>query len=223
MKRHFCLLVVFFIVATSSCDHKPVRYPANALQLSANKNFLYENVTDTRAIKLEFGPSGEIYSDEAHKMPFFQFSPDQLTVLAYPVISKRLGVDSQYVHNLMNGYLLARQPKIGGLQPVIIYLGGNDYGSMFLLILGKNDKPVSCFDLYGNMLPGNYSENNDYSNFERSYSILDGFEITTYRITQFEDSKMVADSSVFKSVISKTGEISTKLLVKAKATYTGKK
>jgi len=139
-----------------------------------------------------------------------------------PFIAKELSVkDITLIENNLLAFFIAKQNKIGEFQPIVLYITGDDYSSLTLIVLNKNNSPVGGFNLCGGLDSGPYSTGDSLTTYHaNSYSIINPNQIITYRIDQsdFADSvkkPSIIDSSVFSSHIDKDGKIRTKQTVKA--------
>jgi hypothetical protein len=188
----------------------------------ADKNFIYKNTRNTKDIKFTAKLSnGKIYTDTTYKTAFVELTESQRIQLIAPFVAKEMRMDETYVKGYMLAYFISKQNKIAEFQPVIIEIIGNDYSSLILIVLDKNNKPVDGLNLEnGNQ--GNYVNIDDSltRHDKACYSYLDNDVVTKYEIieTNYKDAAkkdIIIDSNVFVSTISQIGKITTKQVVKA--------
>lgn len=188
---------------------------------------LFKNIKSTNEIKLtgkksKDNPNGNdidnsLYTDSTYKKKFIELTPDQKVKLIAPFISNELGVNYKYVRDLMQAFFISKQQKIGDLQPIILFITGDDYGSTTMIVLNKYNKPISGFNLDGGMQPGPTEIGDSLMEYEaKSFSLINANNITTVRInhTDCTDDSLrkptIVDSTVFLSKIDKTGHIRTR-------------
>jgi hypothetical protein len=189
----------------------------NDTGLLADKNFAFKNITNTlfeRNFKL--GDDGKLYSDSTHKLAFVELSKAQKVKLLAASIKKEIGVNSDYVRDMMTAFFIAKQNKIGDLQPIVVQVGGDDYGALKMILLDKNNIVVSAFNITGGMQGGPSTIGDSLTDYEeKNYSTINGSTITNTRInvSDFADSlkkPSYVDSEVYKIVFDRSGKISTK-------------
>lgn len=194
----------------------------NDTSFLADKNFLYKDLKSTKDIDVLFNPTvfHKAYADSAYKHEYTPLTPDQKVRLIAKFISKELdGALESYPRDLMEAYFISKQKKIGDLQPIIVHITGDDYGSFTMILLDKTGLPVDGYNLSGGKLPGPIDNGDSSFYFEaNSYSFINQDRITTIRLqsTQFADSlkkPSITDSMVFKTTISKKGNFNTKLVL----------
>ena len=186
--------------------------------LLSDKNFAYKNILDTRTLwKNHKFKDGKLYADSSYKVAFTELSKQQKLKLIASALAKELGQkDKNLIANLMQAFFIAKQDKIGEYQPIILFLNGDDYMAMKLVVLNKSDEPVDEYILAGGFDSGPYSQGDSLTVFpSESYSILSGGKFITYssKASEFADSlkkPSMLDSSIFKSTIDNNGEIITK-------------
>lgn len=215
------ILVLVLFLANCSREEKErdsSQPSQNDTSYMADKNYVFRNLTNTEKVKIVYKTTKDnrldlsnIYADWTFRRTYTQLSENQRSLLIAPFLPKGYGV--KYARENMLAWFISKQNQINGYQPVILFeLGKADYESLMLILLDKNHKPVSEFDL-----DENNPTNNEFGSphKDKSYSYLDKNEITSYRITENTYSakkQMVFDSNVFKSVIAKNGVILTKQL-----------
>jgi len=236
MRRAIILgfLIWLLSVAIISCsnvgdrgarEEEPIkRTSAPDTSFLADKNFPIKNMRQT----LSFWAGHKFYKenlylDSTHKVRFIELTKQQKSKLMVPFIAKELGVkDVSTVENYMQAFFIAKQNKTEDLQPIVLYVVGDDCASLTLIVLDKDRQAVSGFNLCGGLDAGPYSTGDSLTTYEaKSYSSLDKNQIITCRIinSDFADSlkkPSVVDSNVFKSVINKSGKIITAQVVKAR-------
>jgi hypothetical protein len=228
----FVLLVaVFFVVGChgdkSNKDKLNDSTTKKDISFLDDENFVFKNLANTEDAKGIYkelkggGVDGNLYTDSTYKKLYVKLTPEQRSILVAPFISKQLDVNDKYARDLMQAYFISKQDKIGEFQPIIIEVDGDDYGSMILVVLDKNNKPIDAFNLSGGIERGPMMTGDSLLSFDKpSYSFLTKNLITTYRVTEtdYTDStkkEETIDSNVFVSTIDKTGKIITKQTVKA--------
>jgi len=222
------------IAGCSNSDHKTtVNKPISKDAPSSvgtsfldDKNYPYKNVSNTLAVKIidkknsADNMDGKVYTDSTYKTTFIQLSKEQKIQLIGPFIKKELGVNEQYAADLMTAYFVSKQKKIGDLQPILIQIEGDDYGSLTMIILDKNHKPIDGYNVDGGPQGGPTELGDSLIKYEvRRYSHIKGTDITTYDITETDHTdttkkQETIDSEVFKTIIGTSGTFSTRRIVK---------
>jgi len=223
------LLVGLLVMVSCSNDKKEVlsdkgKQPAADTTFLADKNFVYKNLQSTLPVwgNHKFY-NNKMYTDSTYKTSFVELTKDQKTRLIGPFIENGLHVkDHSFVRDLMTAYFISKQDKTNGFQPIIVTIFGDDYESMTLIVLDKNNSPVSGYNIAGGAEPGPVEIGDSLITMgTNSYSYLSGNSVKTYTIgeTDYKDSTkkaIIIDSNVFVSTIDKTGKINTKQTVKVR-------
>jgi hypothetical protein len=222
------LLFVFVSVTVVSCSG-PVKEKAKTkdsvpvvdTSFLADKNYPFKNVKNTLPIFKNIKYYKEVmYADSTHNTAFVELTKSQKLKLVVPFISKELKVDEKYVVDMMQAYFVARQAKVGDLQPIILYITGDDYTSLTMILINKAGLPAGGFNVNGGFQGGPEQVGDSITKYElRSYSYLKGNQITTIKIEQSDYADTlkrlsVIDSTVFKSIIANDGKITTKQTLK---------
>lgn len=130
-----------------------------------------------------------------------------------------LGIDTSYVIQYMSAAFVSKQKMIGDLQPIIVWVNGDDYESLIYILLDKTLKPVSHLVLFGGEHAGPVDEFEDgtlqYPTL--THSFLKGDEIKWYALIEYVKPDTIDHPSTFDSInylskILPTGEITTKRL-----------
>jgi hypothetical protein len=223
-------LILFIAISTTSltsCSGDKKKKPNDSVTTIidttfwADKNYPYRNLKNTLPVAnlIKFDRDRG-YTDSTKKRVLVELSKQQKLHLIAPFISRELTVDNKYAVDLMQAYFISKQDKIGQFQPIVIYITGDDYTSLTMIILNKNNDYVSGFNVHGGMLSGPEEVGDSIEKFEaRRYSIIGKSEITTFKIDEsdFTDSlkrPSIIDSIVFKSYIDNKGKIKTKQILK---------
>jgi hypothetical protein len=128
-----------------------------------------------------------------------------------PDITKGLAMDKDFLYSsLFSAYFVAKQKKIGTLQPIILKLTADDFSASVLINLNERNIPVSFLFIDGQEFCG--SDHNFYCE-KSTHSILNGTEIITYDLFHTESTNnneiSYTDSIVYKSIIKPDGTIKT--------------
>jgi hypothetical protein len=229
------LLLLVTLLSVISCKNKKKETPATAHKDTTqaidtsfldNKNYLYHNIIDTRQVKLinrrtnDTSVDNNIYADSSYSRKYVQLTPAQKFQLIAPFMAKSLNVKPEYARDLLTAYFISKQKKIGDLQPIIVSIGGDDYGSLTMIILNKQGQPIDGYNLDGGMQPGPEDIGDVATKFDlKSYSKLKNREITTVRMDEIDykdttKKDIQIDSNVFKTLIQTDGSFNTKQTVK---------
>jgi hypothetical protein len=191
--------------------------------LLSDKNFPIKNLQNLMSIweKHKF-QKDKMYADSTYKISFTELTTMQKLRLIVPFIRKELQINNDnHIENLMQAYFVYKQDKVGDSQPIILYINGDEYSSLTLIVLNKDNLPIDGFNLFGGLDSGPYGEGDSLTIFpEKRYSFITNSQIMTYSTieSEFNDSlkkPSIIDSNVFKSYIDKSGKIITKQVVKA--------
>lgn len=187
--------------------------------LLADKNFAFKNITNTLFESKFKEHEGKLYADSTYKVVFVELSKTQKVKLLAASLKKEVGVNSAYVRDMMGAHFIAKQDKIGNLQPIIVQVGGDDYDALKMILLDKNNSVVNVFNITGGMQGGPSTIGDSLTEYEvQNYSYLDKNVITNTKISisDYADSlkkPSIVDSDVFKTVIDNAGKIRTKQTV----------
>lgn len=219
----FCLILFSFLSCSNdntnvnNTDSTAVKSVGIDTSFLADKNFAYFDLKETEIVgRNSVGDKGHYYVNSRREKEFVALSLEQKVKLVVPFIHETLGVNSNYVKRTMECYFIAKQKKIGDLQPIIVQIGGDDYGSLTLIILNRDLIPVSGYNLSGGMNSGPYQMGDSLVALpDNIYSILEKDKFITYRVVEsfFNDSlkrPSNVDSVVYKSKIESNGKIATK-------------
>ncbi|HZX57485.1 MAG TPA: hypothetical protein VFE54_02125, partial [Mucilaginibacter sp.] len=166
---------------------------------------------------------GNIYTDSTFTHAYVPLTKDQKVKLIAPFMHKLLGINAKYCRDLMSAYFISKQDKVGDLQPIILSIGGDDYGSITMIIINSNNKPVGGVNLEGGFDAGPDDLSNEMIAYEaKSYSTIDDDKIITYRIKHIECTNdslkkpTTIDSTIYASTIDKSGKIKTRIISNVK-------
>ena len=185
----------------------------DSLSILADKNFKYPKISDTRTFfrdlkthKILLGKHGLVELNKQQKMQ-----------LIADIISKDLNASNKEndLTDLIQAYFVSKQDKVAGFQPIILYLTGDDYQALKLIVLDANNKLVDNYNLYGGFNAGPYSQG-DTLTIEPTevYALIDKKQFITYCSTLSYPTdtlkkNSILDSDVYRSTIASTGRIST--------------
>ncbi|WP_448701637.1 hypothetical protein ACFGVR_05405 [Mucilaginibacter sp. AW1-3] len=187
--------------------------------LLADKNFAFKNISNTLFENKFKEHNGKLYADSTYTLAFVELSKAQKVKFLAASMKKEVGVNSEYVRDMMGAYFIAKQEKIGNLQPIIVQVGGDDYGALKMILLDNKNSVVNVFNITGGMLGGPSTIGDSLTQYEaRNYSYLNKNIVTNtvISISDYDDSlkkPSIVDSNVFKILIHNTGKISTKQIV----------
>ncbi|WDF81057.1 hypothetical protein PQ469_13685 [Mucilaginibacter sp. KACC 22773] len=239
------LVLSFFVLSIIGCKNKvkdntnfTKRVKDTTLAIDTafldDKNYAYQNIADTRHVKMinrrtkDTSVDNDIYTDSSYSRKYVELTAAQKFRLIGLFIGKTLDVKPKFARDLMSAYFVSKQKKIGDLQPIIVWITGDDYGSLTMIILNKQNQPIDGYNLDGGMQPGPEEIGDSLIKFDlKSYSKLKNREITTVRMeeTKHLDStrtNVAIDSNVFKTVIQTDGSLNTKQTVKQHFVTQGK-
>jgi hypothetical protein len=230
---NLCLLVTLLLVVSCKNKKKDIallsyndNFKMNDTSFLDPKNYVYQNILDTRHVKIihrrtkDTSVDNNIYTDSSYSRKYIELTAKQKLWLIGPFIGKTLDVKPVFARDLMSAYFVSKQKKIGDLQPIIIWITGDDYGSLTMIILNKQHQPIDGYNLDGGMQPGPEDIGDSLMKFDlKSYSKLKNREITTVRMeeTDYTDTTkkdIQIDSNVFKTLIQTNGSFNTKQTVK---------
>lgn len=153
--------------------------------------------------------------------------------------NKYLPIDSQATLLLLNheqspirfpyygARYVAKQNKIGNVQPIIIYVSSDDYSSYILVTLNENKRPIDITEIAGGWWndPHEISDSIGECGGDSYFNIIDNHNIekveTRYLFKCYTDSDGVfnmtendlgVDSLYYKVKISNSGKITTTLI-----------
>jgi hypothetical protein len=166
-KLFFAWVSIIGAIVTVGCSHSQSTTTVKSAIISndtvvivdtgilADKNYLYKNVQNTLLVwnKMLDVPK-HVFVDSTRKTTFIKLTNKQKTKLVTPFMKNELGVNDLYVRKFMDAYFVAKQQKLGELQPIILYITGDDYGSYTLILLDKNQNFINGINVNGGQEPG---------------------------------------------------------------------
>jgi len=223
-------MIILISAACSNSDHKttvnkPILKGSTSFvdtSFLADKNYPYKSISNTLTVNFigKNNSADELYTDSTFKTAYIKLNEQQRIKLIAPFIMKELGVNEKYAGDLMSAYFVSKQNKIGNLQPILIKISGDDYGSLTMIILDKSDTPIDGYNVEGGKEGGPTEIGDSLIRFEaRRYSHINNNVITTYDINETDHTdttkkQELIDSEVYKTVINKNGTFSTRRIVK---------
>ncbi len=195
-----------------------------------DKNYLYKDLHNTNNIitvfkKMEAGGiDSNLYADSGYKKKYVQLTRRQRIDLVAPFILKTLKAQPDYARDLVRAYFIAKQNKIGDIQPIILHISGDDYMSLTMILLDKNDKYLCGYNISGGIMGGPTSIGDSLESYElKSYSKIGDDQITTYRLTETDHTdttkkQITIDSNIFETRITPNGNFLTKQTLKSRYT-----
>ncbi|HXB10374.1 MAG TPA: hypothetical protein VNZ45_00190 [Bacteroidia bacterium] len=219
MKNSTIILFAFVLLAWTACKQKQDQGQ------TTNNNTLSDSLFKLHNIK-----SSLFSVDSSVINSFTVMDTIQKALLLKPeVIIDRpdlMKVGQSYINDFMPARFVAKQDKVGDLQPIIVSAHGDDYAALILLVLDKNNKVTSHLILSGGLNGGPDNEIPDSLIFYHDMqSTLQNDVIKTYilKVQQSEKdstSLPIIDSISYTRKILPTGEI--KLLKKDSSRYSRK-
>lgn len=223
----FVLLFLWFVIwSCSSHDNTSKTVDKKDLRtdtaLLADANFSLKNLKNTGELwKNHKFYNDKLYADSTHKLSFRQLTKAQKAKLVQPFVSKDIPVaDPKTIPDLMNAYFISKQDKVGEYQPVILFIDGDDYTALTLIVLDKNNNYVSGFNLCGGFNSGPWMQGDTVTAFpDNRISFFNKNQITSYQVSEYlyPDSlkkSSIKDSIVINSYIDKNGKIDSKTVFK---------
>ncbi len=107
-----------------------------------DKYFPLKNLKNTY-LGAAFYQNNSYVTQEGKKIEFTYLDSLQAHKLLSPVIDSGVNVD------LGKAFFVAKQEKVGNIQPIIIEYNGEDFDALFMVLLDLNNKPVSSYILNG--------------------------------------------------------------------------
>lgn len=217
--NHLKYLLFIAGIVLASCTNRPNKSITGEAFHLPDSLFVLKNLKNTLT-----------HIDSATRKKFIEMDTIQKGRIVLPSILNdipQINVKPDYIHNFMQGYFVSEQDTIGEFRPIIVGVSGDDYESLILIVLDKNNTPVSHLLLSGGLEAGPYESDSILVNKDR-ISIIKGNSILTYELyirehtdTATENEPNIIDSVSYKSTILPNGEIETKKLdsIRIKRTY----
>ncbi len=129
-----------------------------------------------------------------------------------PDITRELTkMDKDYLYSsFLMAYFVAKQKKVGNIQPILLKLFADDLNTTLLINLNEKNDPVSYLFVEGDEFCG--SDHDSYCEKTR-HSIFNNDVVLTYDLFKTESSNnediSYTDSIVYKSIIQPDGNIET--------------
>jgi hypothetical protein len=233
MKNLFYLFVLISVITACSNpkptnNQKPKITPSiNDTSFLADKNFAFKNLQDISTLwnNHKYGDDNKLFSDSTYRIALVPLTRQQKEKIIAPFLLKELSIDNvNYIVQGMQAYFISKQNKIGTVQPILVMITGDDYTSLTMILLDKNNHSVNGFNLFGGMQPGPTEKGDSLLIIPLDrYSVIAGNVITSYEVTHtdYSDSlkrPTLVDSVVLKSVIGDAGKIITTVLRKGHST-----
>jgi len=70
------------------------------------------------------------------------------------IMSEKIVDDPDYPMVYLRSRFISRQEKIGSLTPIVVSVGGDDYGALFYILIDSNLTPISYYRMYGGISAG---------------------------------------------------------------------
>jgi len=142
-----------------------------------------------------------------------------------PFINKQKAMsdDANFVVKYFTAHFIAKQHRIGDLQPIIISVGMDDYAATLLILVDKDNKYVSGYTLCGGLADSPDIDEKTVTSYPDGFADINGNTIVTYQIqrTDYTDTtKKVAliDSTITRVAISSDGHFKEKQIPSKQAT-----
>ncbi|RWY50114.1 hypothetical protein [Mucilaginibacter gilvus] len=204
MKRLFNRLPLAALLLFSTCSN-PKQKPTHAIGTSflADSNFRFINKdlnTDCIHLYSRKNKSEEIhnwYADSLHKQPYTDLTEDQRGILLGSSFPAK-GYGAEFARNAIQACFVAKQEKIGTLQPIIVYWEHKGEGWLEMLLLDKNGKPINHI-----VISGCYEDDKDYHITTCNRSTLSKNQVITYQVTKKPIADTLKEPMEVDSVITK--------------------
>ena len=198
--RAIILIVIAFWVYGCSGNSSPKKIAGESLlpdSLFPLKDIQNSFIMD----KFWCDENGTCCTDSVSKKVLIHLDSAQKLKLIQPIIiSEHLDEDGFNVQE-MDAMFVAKQKKIGELMPIVVYIRGEDYESMFYILLDQSGKPISHFLLSGGLDAAPYEGPDETLQLPPiRHSFIHDNEIKTYTLTEFMIPDSIQHPSVFDSI-----------------------
>jgi|GEM_PF-3434627 len=142
-------LIISCVVAVScTTNSTQEKSPENKVITRADSLFMFHNI-NTSLFKADSATMSQyVAMDTIQKM---QYLTPKIIDSENPDVMK---VGQTYINEYVGAYFISKQEKIGDAQPIIVSASGDDYHALILIVLNKNNKPVSHILLSGGLSAG---------------------------------------------------------------------
>lgn len=207
--------IPILLILLSSCTNRTANKSAIATTDTINlilpdSLFAFENLTNS-AVTRRFDWSG--FTDTSKSKSFIRI--DSLTVvkLLCPTNYYKPG---EYSYYMTSFFYVAKQPKIGDIQPIIIWGNGDDYSDLILLTLDIKGNPIDYYSLHKQDCSGTETVEDSLMGFcPVKNSTINSNKIKTYINNMAIRPDTIVhfariDSITFEATIQRTGKIELK-------------
>lgn len=218
IKLIFAGIIILFCC---NCSNGTFSKEESVLNQLPDSLFPFKDIQNSLLVdKFWFDKNGKLYTDSVSGIPLIRLDSSQKLKWIVPVLLSSEGevyTDSNYVLQYMSSYFVSKQRKIGEWTPIIIGVYGDDYESLFYILLDKGAKVVSFFKLNGGLVGPSEGPDETLQLPPVRHSYLKNDEISTYTLTEFIKPDSIQQPSLFDSVsyrskILPSGKIETKRL-----------
>lgn len=212
------VFALFFAACSGNQKSKKSTQTAASIETTINQNstshsqFAFEQFNDTRVTDKFVYEGNKVYTDSTKKRELIPLTKAEKFALLGPFIKQELKLDPAYVRDWMNAWFVAKQDKIGGLQPVIIRLDGDDYGAVTMILLDDNNRYVGGCNISGGEQPGPTEVGDSLEVYSwKDYAVINKNVIINYQLerTDYKDKSKhisVVDSVVYRIKIDNKGQ-----------------
>ncbi len=207
------LFFVLFIGLGVSCSVKMDK-KVNSLWLP-DTLFALKNIENTDLVNRVKYIDNKLFLDSLSKVKFVALDTIYKLIILAPILKQDLGVDKDYVKSFMISYFISKQEKVGDYQPIIIWISGDDYTSLMLVLVDSTLNPISHLVLNGGLFAGPYEINDSLTlwgkdkHSEIKNTIINSYLLNTYVWTDSRNDSAFVDSITYKSQILQNGQIKT--------------
>lgn len=115
-----------------------------------NASFVLRNVKNLNFIDSLYWDFENLYLDASQKQKFEKLTKGQKILLLSSLLKDHnsKGIDTNWIKEDLQAFVVAKQSSIGHLQPTLIKVFGTDYSAVLLINLENGNKPISGFPIY---------------------------------------------------------------------------
>src|SRR5689334_1963867 len=141
----FLLLLSLHLLSCNSLQNDPkvVELSDSSYIDLPDSLFSYSNIENSDFLK-EIDWGVRCYTDSTKTKELIKLDSLAIAKLLLPVNAFD---SSTFPPSLETFYYISKQPKVGDVQPIIIWGSGDDFSELMLLTLDKKNKPIDSYSL----------------------------------------------------------------------------
>ena len=190
-------------------EHK--KNEINKKIIPSDSQFVFNGISTTEIVEKSVWGFNYLFVDSSKKKAYLKLDNN----LKLQLLPNILRMDTFWIKEDIQAYLISKQEKIGNIQPIIVQTNGTDFGALLLINLNEKGDEISGMFLNGGENSGPLEDLDSVlllRPFKRSffnYNQVNSYSLSAW-VNKYKTNKPdIVDSVTYRSTIEMDGTIKT--------------